>query len=406
MSTMPGGPVLDPAILASLANTMGPAGILTQMEAERSRAAKEAAAGRQAAVQQATQAGQAYQSAAAAPPPELSPQDQFIPTLLGNLASVIGQDPSYKQNAQGQLREQRKNLMQTRLDNLTALRDNFSKAAAAADEAGDLETSLKHRSKMETLSKTMEVLLANQGHQQGLEKEERKRKADIDLERERQKGDVELQRMRDKTAREVAGIRSGGGPGGENMGTEAWLNLVETGQAKLSDIVEGKTKQRTAVVKLAAERGSTVLSPKVRETVNQLSAARGILDQIKALSASVNVAGEGIGRFAEGAKSAARGFLQTNIDDAVYDTTREGFLATISRATGERGVLTDRDALRAKQLLPKRSDSRETAQYKLHQLEQFLNGMEARAIRAHTTKAADLVGAPASGKAADPLGIR
>ncbi len=126
----------------------------------------------QAAAQQAQQASEAsnqaqsqYQQAAAQPPPTLSPADTFIPTLLSNIASVIGQNPSYRQTTQETIAQQRKDLIANRLNNLTALRDNMLQKAALAEKAGDTETTLATRLKIDQLDKAQADLLEKQKEQ-------------------------------------------------------------------------------------------------------------------------------------------------------------------------------------------------------------------------------------------------
>jgi hypothetical protein len=76
--------------------------------------AQELAANTQQATDAASQAAQQYQQQAQAPSPDLDPMAAFIPTLLSNIASVIGKEPSYRENTQDQ--EQRLNC-KNRADN-------------------------------------------------------------------------------------------------------------------------------------------------------------------------------------------------------------------------------------------------------------------------------------------------
>lgn len=198
MSMADFGMVLDPAILASLHNTLTPAGLLSQQEAQRAQQEAELAQRTQQATQASQAATQAYQGAAAAPVPEPSALEQFIPTLLGNTASVLTQDPSFRQHGQEEVRTQRKNLLQTRMDNLTALRDNYSKAAEASERAGDLETSLKHRTRMEMLDKTRQQLNTDRARDDAISEGEKDRQNRLSIEGLRRKDEGAKEARQDK----------------------------------------------------------------------------------------------------------------------------------------------------------------------------------------------------------------
>jgi hypothetical protein len=131
----------------------------------------------QESTQSAQQAEGQYAEAAAAPPPNLSVLQQFLPTLLGNFASTISQDPGYRERAQQGMQQERQSLMQARAQNLTSLRDVWSQRAEAAKNAGDFEAEADFRLKHEKISKTLEQM-----------QDAKDKQAAIDLERERQKG--------------------------------------------------------------------------------------------------------------------------------------------------------------------------------------------------------------------------
>jgi len=129
------------------------------------------------ALEEAQGAGQEYQEAAAAPPPQLEPGAEFLPALFGNIASVLAQTPEYRQRAQEGIQQQKAMLLQTRAQNLQALRDVYQQKAEAAQRLGDMETQEKARVKHEQISKLYDQILDSQRQQGALE-----------LERERQKG--------------------------------------------------------------------------------------------------------------------------------------------------------------------------------------------------------------------------
>jgi hypothetical protein len=145
----------------TLNNTLQGLDPLTLMQAEAVRQQQELAARTQAATQGAQQAQQAYQQAAAAPPPQLPMADAFVPALLGNLASVISQNPAYQQQGQEQVQQSKAELLKARADNLQALRDAYSQKADEAAKAGDLEAQITARTKMDTFSKLHDEVMAN-----------------------------------------------------------------------------------------------------------------------------------------------------------------------------------------------------------------------------------------------------
>jgi hypothetical protein len=116
----------------------------------------------QAAQAAAQQSQQSYQQLAQAPPPQLSPADTFLPTLIGNIASTIAQDPGYRQRAETGIQQSRASLLKQRADNLTSQRDVFQQQAEEAKAAGDLAAREKYHNKIASLDKQLELVLANQ----------------------------------------------------------------------------------------------------------------------------------------------------------------------------------------------------------------------------------------------------
>ncbi len=384
----------DPATLASLQNTLSPAGVLTRFQADVLAREQELAA-LTAAAQQASQgATQAYQGAASAPVEDISPLDEGLNSLLGNIAATIAQDPSFRERAQEDTRTKRKNLMQKRLDNLAALRDNHLRMAEAAKQAGDYEREQKDRMKFESLSKTYDLVSRNQDMNAATERQTAGFAHDKEMEGMRSSSELANIRARGAEDRSTLGTRLGGGTaGGGGESVENWRNMVATGQAQMSQI---PLNMRTAVVNSLAQNNDLVLPTKVRDTINSLSGAEGVLGEVGNLVAAVNTAESGgplgLRRQVHGLVSQGKGFAQSDVDDATYDSTIEGFLAKFSRMTGEVGVLTEQDVGRARRLLPKRNDIRPVATRKLQLMEQFVRGQKERTIRNFTTSGKQLLG--------------
>lgn len=366
---------IDPASLASLASLQGtlstPEGVLTLSEALHNRVREESARRTAQATQDAQQAGAAYQQAAAAPVETPDALASLIPLLTGNIASVIAQDPSFAKRGSEEVKQRRDDLVRTRVDNLVALKDAYDKKAMLAAHLGDQEMEIEQRTRSEQLSKTLEVLMQNQRLNVGSAEAEKNRKTDL----------------------EIARIRSQGSqaPAGDSDEVEHWVNLLTTGQATLPNVPQ---KIRTAVVGRLAETGEKILPPKVRQTVNDLGAAESVMDTIESLVGEVNTGGPKLSRVKQGIKSTVKGVLQTDNDDALYDQTMRGFLATIARSTGEKGVLTDRDSERARNLLPHRFDAKNIAAAKVQQLRQFVRGQKLRTMHNFTATSSELVNDP------------
>lgn len=144
--------------LRSLSGSMSAMDVIGELERLQAEQAAGLAQRTQALQQSAGAAEGAYTQAAAQPPPQLDAMSAFLPALFGNIASVISQNPSYRENAQQTVQQRRGDLLLSRQQNLQALRDVYSQKADEAQRAGDLETVEKYRGKFETLGKTLELI--------------------------------------------------------------------------------------------------------------------------------------------------------------------------------------------------------------------------------------------------------
>lgn len=157
---------------------------------------------------------------------------------------------------------------------------------------------------------------------------------------------------------------------------------VIAGEIKLSEI--NNPVLRGAVMDEIASGPDQILSDKARATINEIGAARGVHAQMKDALDKLKLAEGPSNRVARGGKIAIEAMIQSNPDAVAFETMKQGFLATISRATGERGVLTDQDVARARQLLPGLFDTREVANRKMGELVKFLDEREKKAVNAYT----------------------
>jgi len=171
---------LDPAAFATLQNTMTEGALKSYMERAAAETQKQLQQTTTAATQEAQSASQDYLQAAQQPVPEPDALAQFVPSLLGNIASVISQNPSYREQAQKDIHEKRQDLRQKRADNLLALKDMWDTKARLAANAGDREAEINARLKVEQLSKIAEQMLDAQREAHGLALEDLKHKHELE----------------------------------------------------------------------------------------------------------------------------------------------------------------------------------------------------------------------------------
>ncbi len=89
--------------------------------------------------------------------------------------------------------------------------------------------------------------------------------------------------------------------------------------------------------------------------------AMGVVDELSGLYESVQGQGltaqsPGLGRL-QGVAGGISSFTQSSPEAAAYQDLKSGFMSSLSRGMGERGVLTDTDIKRAEKALPKFSDT-------------------------------------------------
>ena len=149
----------------SLQGTLTPQGPKTLEEAQAAQAAQEfqqfigqLSQQAQGASQGAAQAGQAYQQLAQAPSPQVDPMQAFVQTLLGNTASVLGETPQYREDAQKSLNDERMALLAQRAQTLASLKENYQQQADAAAKAGDLLAQTQLLEKKDRMAKAHEAL--------------------------------------------------------------------------------------------------------------------------------------------------------------------------------------------------------------------------------------------------------
>jgi hypothetical protein len=211
----------------------------------------------------------AYQQAAAAPMPQLNPMAALIQSLGGNVASVIGETPAYRQDAQRDLSAQKDELLAKRAQNLAALKDNYDKQAAAAQSAGDLLAEAKLRKSAEQVSKAWQLIHDESANRQALTLADKNNDADMARVKEQGRNQLALQALKDKSDRAAMDEVS---MQGSVVHTAPSEYFPEGGQ--FVDLSPFKGKQYDAANKWAMSHGIVALNAKDASAVKDVARAR------------------------------------------------------------------------------------------------------------------------------------
>lgn len=374
---------LDPTQLGSLVNTLGPEGVKTLLMAQQDQQQQQLAdqAAQAARAQQA--AASNYQAAAQAPLPSVGPA-AFIPTLLSGVASVLSGNRDYEQQNAQHLENQQNDLMEARRSNLMALRDIQEQKAQAAEKLGDQATAEKARLTSERLNKTLGDIHDIQARQQKLQ-DIASAQGFTHQENEANRLNARIIAETNALSREkTAGIRGSGGVGGVITGPNTISNVAQKVASGEMQIGEVPIRIRGQVVDALADSNTKILPGKVRATLTTLSSAKAIAKRIRTLTTDLNQSGPGMNLVTGIAKYGGR-LSQKNTKAVVLNRITNAFLTTLSRATGERGTLTNQDVARAKGLVANIFDTKETTKDLNNELDTFLQEMEDRAISVGTS---------------------
>lgn len=303
-------------------NTLSGLDANTLAQALAQQQAQELAARAQQATQAASQAGQQYGELASAPPPDIMAQQAFLPTLIGNIASVISQNPDYRKRTQDQLDEQRKTLLDARARNLTQLRDVYSQQAEAARQAGNLEAEQKARTQHDRISGALEQVLENQ----------------------RQQNRLDLQKLQGQQSLQEIAAR-----GSEERKTNAVKaqqvavdNLpdytIQTAVGrKFIDTSGLAAKDRSALVKAARAAGLPAPTDKESQALKDVDRARrdmmAFQDYVKSL-----LPRDAQGRALNAANMKISRVLQTNEQRAAFRTLTETAIPALRAMAGSGGL--------------------------------------------------------------------
>lgn len=104
------------------------------------------------------QAQAALQQASSAPVPQVSGARQGLNELLGSVASIMSGNQAYRQTAAQRLQKEQEDLLESRRENLTNLKNIYDQRAAAAKSMGNAIAEEENRIKRDRLDKTLESI--------------------------------------------------------------------------------------------------------------------------------------------------------------------------------------------------------------------------------------------------------
>ena len=272
----PFGPPMayDPATLGSLSNTLTPEGLQTIMEAAQKAQQEELARKTAAAAAASQQAGQAYQGAAAAPPPQVDPLSQFIPTLFGHIASVIGQDKSFTTRAAENVGDQRKALMDARLQNLSALRANSDRKAAALEQAGHDEEAGKARMQTEKFDKLYQTLMEQERVRAATTAAATKVQTDKDAAAQDQKDALERIRVTGTESRKTQSEKPATGALDPDFDPKSYVETTSSGREFINQSRVPQVKYKQAVTNFGRSQKIPIVTDKGRSALDLVAAGR------------------------------------------------------------------------------------------------------------------------------------
>lgn len=357
---------------------IGPATFEESAQAQEQEILKAVLAQAAAAQQQATQAGSAFSQAAQAPAPTLSPMATFLPSLLGNVASIIGQQPAYREEAQQSLGQKQKELLTRRSEHLKALEAQYESRADAARQLGNKAAELEAQVKRDQVLRQ---------HQQVLKSQEQQAQAERD--RLLEEGRNNRAAAQNQTTLNAARLRKSTDASSPEAQAD-FANFAEQlaqGTIKMQNVPMDK---RSGVLAHMKANKQKIIPDAARKAIDELGSASRALDELEALSVQLNTLQDpgpfGINRGIQGAKLGIGAATQTNPDAANFEAARGGLSGNFARAiASERGVLTDQDRAWAMKLLPALSDTQEVAASKIARIRRFIAGKRESAIKNYST---------------------
>ena len=366
---LPPNLLLDPAFLGSLQNTLTPAGVMSQMQAAFDEMQKSAAKHTSEAADAAAQAGRQYQTAAAAPPADVSPMESLVNSSLGNLASVISGEKGYSARAREDTQNQRRTLMQARMDNLAALKSNYEKKAAALEAAGHDEEALKTRLSIEKVSKQYDMMSKEQG--QTFAKDQLKAAHDNRMAEITATGEQNRRTLRDKPA-PAPKVPAGQ----ESYDISKMVRTTQSGK-RFVDLSELTGNAKNSAIKAAHDQGLPALGGDNIRAVKDIDRARRDLSGLENDVLKL-VPRDPQGRLMGAAGRTIEELAQTNPNRAAYKSWRDAAIPTLRALVAGPGLRMSTEQLKLMlDNLPNKNDTWDTASSKLAIIRQMLDNAEA-----------------------------
>lgn len=158
--------------------------------------------------------------------------------------------------------------------------------------------------------------------------------------------------------------------------------------------------------KLTADDLDQTAKNKIREATATFASADSMLKEIEGLARNVITAQTFFGRITQAANLSLEALTQENSDASVLLSSINAFSSLLTRAAGEKGMLTNQDVQRIINALPKITDKVEVLDKKLKTLRSVYESGKKGTLEAYTTPLDDLIsGNSQTDNNADPLGI-
>jgi LysM repeat protein len=210
------------------------------------------------------------------------------------------------------------------------------------------------------------------------------------------------------------GTPAGGGITTNNLAPELKSALTSVSGVKFFDASKVTTAQLPYLQRAAQEMGLPLLSKedanKVQESLQSFSSASALVQQIVNLTSNVLTAPDNAGaQTVQAARLKAIELapsLSTDNNAKQFISARNSVLSLLTRAAGEKGVLTNQDIARIAQALPSYSDSSTLAAQKAANFSSVLQSVLTGALNAYIGTTSGGVDAGTGGGAGnDPLGL-
>lgn len=173
---------------------------------------------------------------------------------------------------------------------------------------------------------------------------------------------------------------------GSNANLDTWANGLMTGQFGISNVPMGL---RDAVLGRVNELGGNIISPTfakaAKDSIAAFNTAEGMLNTIEQLAIPVTQAGNFVTANLGGILNWIGGKTGASADARLFMQEKQAFLSQLTRASGEKGVLTTQDVDRIKNALPNLNDTKEVRERKIQILKDLFQTIKSGSVSAYTT---------------------